>query len=239
MFFVRFVAKFVPNNNLYDMKVTKDDLLKQSGYLFIKYGFAGCKLDAIAEKVGLKKTSLFAHFKSKEDLYERSVNENILLSQNPSSKYEIHLGTLRDFLDDYIIGVEKVMEKGKENDISSSNYYSFLQEIAYRKPEFAEKVRMDNEDAEIELWTNQIKAAQLAGEVKNDIDPFKTAQKLRYSYVGYCYFRAMQGGATMAQIKKFLLDFYDEIRVSENKSTSKAEEEALQNKYKGINAIIF
>lgn len=36
---------------------------------FAKYGYAGTSLSKVAEEVGIKKPSIYAHYKSKEDLF--------------------------------------------------------------------------------------------------------------------------------------------------------------------------
>ncbi|MFA5080624.1 MAG: TetR/AcrR family transcriptional regulator [Candidatus Paceibacterota bacterium] len=53
--------------------IMKDKILEISGMLFARHGYKGVSLSMIAEKVGIRKASLYYYFKNKEDLYFASV----------------------------------------------------------------------------------------------------------------------------------------------------------------------
>lgn len=52
------------------MSVTRDKIIKAASSLFYREGIRSISVDAIAEKAGLTKRSLYYHFKSKDDLIE-------------------------------------------------------------------------------------------------------------------------------------------------------------------------
>ncbi|KGA97987.1 hypothetical protein AJ85_10700 [Alkalihalobacillus alcalophilus ATCC 27647 = CGMCC 1.3604] len=52
------------------------DAIKESALaLFAKHGYEGTSLAQIAESVGIKKQSIYSHFKSKDDLFLQLLNE--------------------------------------------------------------------------------------------------------------------------------------------------------------------
>ncbi|WP_046176038.1 TetR/AcrR family transcriptional regulator [Domibacillus indicus] len=48
----------------------KETIKQAAASLFAEYGYAGTSLAQISEKVGIKKPSIYAHYKSKEQLFE-------------------------------------------------------------------------------------------------------------------------------------------------------------------------
>lgn len=55
--------------------VTKDKVLEVSGKLFVRHSYRGVSLSMIAERVGIRKASLYYYFKNKEDLYFAAVEK--------------------------------------------------------------------------------------------------------------------------------------------------------------------
>ncbi|MFA6251999.1 MAG: TetR/AcrR family transcriptional regulator [Candidatus Paceibacterota bacterium] len=55
--------------------ITKDKILEISGRLFVRHSYRGVSLSMIAEKVGIRKASLYYYFKNKEDLYFAAVEK--------------------------------------------------------------------------------------------------------------------------------------------------------------------
>ncbi|MDD4409917.1 MAG: TetR/AcrR family transcriptional regulator [Candidatus Pacebacteria bacterium] len=53
---------------------TKDKILEIAGRFFVKHSYRGVSLGMIAEKVGIKKASLYYYFKNKEDIYFGSLD---------------------------------------------------------------------------------------------------------------------------------------------------------------------
>ncbi len=54
-------------------KKTREKILKVATKLFAKYGFAGTSMDDIADRVGIRKASLYHHFSSKQEIYEELI----------------------------------------------------------------------------------------------------------------------------------------------------------------------
>lgn len=49
--------------------MTRQKIIKEAFQIFAEKGYRGTSLNEIAEKVGIKKPSIYVHFKSKEDLF--------------------------------------------------------------------------------------------------------------------------------------------------------------------------
>lgn len=86
---------------------TKKKILKTTGDLFSKRGYFGVSMQDIADEVGIKKSSLYYHFKSKEDLahvlisqavkkLKLELKEVVKQSRVPSGTI---LGLIKTFLD--------------------------------------------------------------------------------------------------------------------------------------------
>jgi AcrR family transcriptional regulator len=74
---------------------TKEKILEIAGRFFVKHSYRGVSLGMIAEKVGIRKASLYYYFKNKEDLYfgslerildELSLEVNAIASHDISSE---------------------------------------------------------------------------------------------------------------------------------------------------------
>src|SRR5882672_11078646 len=101
----------LPNKNELRTKETRDLLLRAAEIIFVRDGYEGAELGEIASLAGRTKGAIYAHFKSKEDLFialfaERMrLNANRMLEllagstsaeQNISMFREFYVGTLED-----------------------------------------------------------------------------------------------------------------------------------------------
>ncbi len=59
------------------MKDTKERIITESTKLFTKNGFAGTTVAVMGEACGISASSLFSHFKSKEQIYKTVVDRYI------------------------------------------------------------------------------------------------------------------------------------------------------------------
>lgn len=54
---------------------TKTKILKESIILFSNYGYEGTSLSLIAKRIGITKPSIYAHYKSKQEIFEACLEE--------------------------------------------------------------------------------------------------------------------------------------------------------------------
>lgn len=81
----------------------KDKIKKAAASLFAEYGYAGTSLAQISEKVGIKKPSIYAHYKSKEHLFEALLSDAF---ETEMRRVE-ELSDLYLFLDSYVFLYEE------------------------------------------------------------------------------------------------------------------------------------
>jgi len=51
----------------------REQIMRAASMLFLDHGFAGASMDAVAREAGVSKATVYAHFASKEDLFEAMV----------------------------------------------------------------------------------------------------------------------------------------------------------------------
>ncbi|WP_273835169.1 TetR/AcrR family transcriptional regulator [Guptibacillus sedimenti] len=88
-----------------------NDLKKVALNQFALHGYQGASLSSIANEVGIKKQSIYAHFKSKEDLFISTYNDSLvnelyfikqyMLENSSSSLKEILYNFLNEYLKRY------------------------------------------------------------------------------------------------------------------------------------------
>lgn len=95
---------------------TKDKIKQLALSLFAKKGYEGTTMNEIANGVGIKKASLYAHFKGKEDLF---------------------FAVYEDLAREYVSLMEQIMSDSENMEIEDRLYYIFEQYIIYymRNPE--------------------------------------------------------------------------------------------------------
>lgn len=95
---------------------TKEKIKEIALSLFAKKGYEGTTMNEIAKGVGIKKASLYAHFKGKEELF---------------------FAVYEDLAQEYVKLMDRIMNNSKEMEIEDKLYYIFEQYILYyiRNPE--------------------------------------------------------------------------------------------------------
>ncbi|MGD6792554.1 TetR/AcrR family transcriptional regulator [Metabacillus indicus] len=106
---------------------------------FALHGYKGASLAAISEKAGIKKQSIYSHFKSKEDLFIQTFNESV---QNEL-----------DFIEEYLMGSESSIRDTLNQFLSNylnrygknSNMKFFLRTSFFPPVELEESVKEGTE----------------------------------------------------------------------------------------------
>ncbi|MCM2676830.1 TetR/AcrR family transcriptional regulator [Alkalicoccobacillus plakortidis] len=84
--------------------MTADEIKKAALYSFGRNGFDGASLAKIAEEVGIKKQSIYTHYKNKDELFltvlEDSLKTDLNYLTNWAEKYKEQ--SLQDFLNSYL-----------------------------------------------------------------------------------------------------------------------------------------
>jgi AcrR family transcriptional regulator len=197
------------------MKTKKSEILKEAAYVFATKGYDGASLAQIGAAVGIQKSSLFAHIKSKDELYRAVVEQFVLKQQDPSEKFESGCCSLSDFIKIYIEGVVKTMLTLKalfdNRELKSIDYLSFILQACKKHQDCADRMVYINEK-EINLWKLIIENAKKSGEIRANVDADFTAKMFRYSFSGMSYLFSFQDGVTNEELENVFYKFYETLK---------------------------
>ena len=91
------------------MKTNREEILQNALQLFMSKNYEGVSLQMIAHSVGLTKTGIFNYYSTKLDLFIAVADRYLFHLQDPENKFAPSDGSLRDFIDKYVEGVEHTM----------------------------------------------------------------------------------------------------------------------------------
>lgn len=80
-------------------RVSKDDVVREATRLFAERGFDGLTMGELAERVGLRKPSLFHHFATKEAVYEKVLGDLITGVRTSVVEAAFAPGSIKERLD--------------------------------------------------------------------------------------------------------------------------------------------
>ena len=89
------------------MKTNREEILQNALQLFMSMNYEGVSLQMIAHSVGLTKTGIFNYYPTKLDLFIAVADRYLFHLQDPANKFAPSDGSLRDFIDKYVEGVER------------------------------------------------------------------------------------------------------------------------------------
>ncbi len=194
------------------MKDTKERIIQESARLFMQQTFDGTSVAEIGAAVGISPSSIFSHFKSKEEIYVDTVERYIINTQLSQKKFENYQNmSLREFIDLYLDKAKELMNLVQEytqgGDQSYVQYFSFLLESTIKNDVSKEKLVALNEQ-EMEVWECVVKNAQGKGEVSSDISAQSIAELFCYSFAGMSYSLSINTGASIKQLEHMLNTVY-------------------------------
>jgi AcrR family transcriptional regulator len=94
---------------------TKEKILEIAGRFFVKHSYRGVSLGMIADKVGIRKASLYYYFRNKEDLY---------------------FGALERILDELYVEIEVIVKKDLPSDKKAKALIIAFIEFSVNKEKF-------------------------------------------------------------------------------------------------------
>ena len=87
------------NNAAEQAKPRKEEILDVATRLFAERGYDGTSMNDVAERVGMRKASLFYHFATKDALYEAVLDRLVATLQTALEAIYVSSGTYQDRLD--------------------------------------------------------------------------------------------------------------------------------------------
>lgn len=100
---------------------TKEIILFESLRLFADKGYDGVTVRDIAAEVGIKQSSLYKHYKSKQEIFDTLVDTMQLRFQDASVSFQLPDGELQEVAKKYATGGNQVLKK-----ISSDIFHFYL-----------------------------------------------------------------------------------------------------------------
>ena len=102
---------------------TKDIILFESLKLFADKGYDGVTVRDIAAEVGIKQSSLYKHYKSKQEIFDTLVDTMQFRFRDASTSFQLPNGELREMAKEYATGGNEVLKK-----ISSEIFHFYLKD---------------------------------------------------------------------------------------------------------------
>ena len=154
------------------MKTNREEILQ----LFMSMNYERVSLQMITRMVGLTKTGIFNYYPTKLDLFVAVADKYLFNAQDPKRKYEESDGTLSDFIDKYVAGVERTMaeivrlgnvrQEAMPGQSANAGYFHLFQQVLFYYPDGKAKLHawIESEyDIGVALSVGLSKAAKSIG----------------------------------------------------------------------------
>lgn len=188
--------------------------------VFAKMNYEKASLVTIAKACGLSKWGLIYYYPFKQDLFNAVVEKYIFAMQDPEQKFSFEGGTLLEFIDHHVEGVERTMRRivgllddGNNPQGCSYNFYYFhlLMQVRQYYPDaqakFAALFEKDRK-----LWRDNIGRAKAAGEIRADVDTEEAVAMFREVFYGLSYEQAFLSGLDTGELRRKLRFIYSLIK---------------------------
>lgn len=202
------------------MITNREEVLENALRVFAKMNYEKASLVTIAKACGLSKWGLIYYYPFKQDLFNAVVEKYILAMQDPEQKFSFVGGTLLEFIDHHVDGVERTMRRivgllddGNNPQGCSYSFYYFhlLMQVRQYYPDvrakFAELFGKDRK-----LWRDNIEQAKAAGEIRADVDTEETVAMFREVFYGLSYEQAFLSGLDTGELRRKLRFIYSLIK---------------------------
>ena len=153
------------------MKTNREEILQSALQLFMSMNYESVSLQMIAHSVGLTKTGIFNYYPSKLDLFIAVADRYLFHLQDPENKFAPSDGSLRDFIDKYVEGVERTMaeivrlgniqREKMPGQLANAGYFHLYQQVLFYYPDGKHKLHEWMEKEEL-LWNDIIRGGSNA-----------------------------------------------------------------------------
>lgn len=175
------------------MKTNREEILQNALQLFMSKNYEGVSLQMIAHSVGLTKTGIFNYYPTKLDLFIDVADHYLFHLQDPENKFAPSDGSLRDFIDKYVEGVEHTMaeivrlgniqREKMPGQLANAGYFHLFQQVLFYYPDGKRKLH-EWMEKEFRLWCDVIGRSVEHGELHEEIDVQETAALFRQVFIG-------------------------------------------------------
>ncbi len=192
------------------MKTSREAILQSALQLFMSMNYEKVSLQMVTRMVGLSKTGIFNYYPTKQDLFVAVTEKYLFSAQDPKNKYGSSDGTLSDFIEKYVQGVDRTMKEivrlgninkdampGKS---ANAGYFNLFQQVLFYHPEGKEKLQQLF-DREYDLWRSVVRRAVESGEINRNTDVEHAVALFRKLFVGISYEMSFFGGLDVNLLK--------------------------------------
>lgn len=205
------------------MKITRDELLIAAFKLFMSVNYEKASFAELGKMLGMSKAGIFKYYKNKQELFIAVVDKFLFNTQNPQNKFTETNGTFAEFIDEYVRGVQRTMDRlcnliDADNDKTAqgkftyhAKYFHFLFQVLQYAPDAQEKLRnLANND--YTYWRTAIQRAVATGELRKDVDVEDAVVMFRQIYMGLSFEMAFLGGLDTRRLAKHLHAVYSLLK---------------------------
>ena len=185
-------------------------ILRPAFKLFLIYNYESVSTARLEEETGLTRGAIFFKYKTKEALF-KAVIDRYVFDFNPGSLESEDIGCLKDFIDTFLLGVEKRMNEMQLLGISNVHrgYFNLLYQAVKYYPSFSEKITVF--DKGLKVWVNIVSKAKDTGEIKPACDVYKIALQFRCIYSGMAFENSLNQGLDVKELREIFYSFYNNI----------------------------
>ena len=137
--------------------------------------------------------------------------------QDPENKFAPSDGSLRDFIDKYVEGVERTMSEivrlgniqreKMPGELANAGYFHLFQQVLFYYPDGKHKLH-EWMEKEFRLWCDVIGRSVEHGELRDEIDVQETAALFRQVFIGLAYQMSFSDGLDVGILRKRFLYIY-------------------------------
>ena len=199
------------------MKTNREEILQNALQLFMAMNYESVSLQMIARSVGLTKTGIFNYYPTKLDLFIAVADRYLFHLQDPENKFAPSDGSLRDFIDKYVEGVEHTMaeivrlgnirREKMPGELANAGYFHLFQQVLFYYPDGKRKLH-EWMEKEIRLWRDVIGRGVEHGELRADTDIYEAAALFRQVFIGLAYQMSFSDGLDVGILRKRFLYIY-------------------------------
>lgn len=153
------------------MFTNREEVLEKALRVFAKMNYEKATQMEIAKACGLSKAGLIYYFPFKQDLFVAVVDKYVFHTQQLENKFQFTAGSFPEFIDQYVNGVEKTMNRlvhmlddGNNPSGCSFNfyYYHLLMQVRLYYPDVEKKLAAIFE-RNLQLWKSAIQRQKKTG----------------------------------------------------------------------------
>lgn len=204
------------------MKINRDQLLIAAFKLFMSVNYEKASFAELGKMLGMSKAGIFKYYENKQQLFIAVVDRFWFSMQRPENKFTETNGTFAEFIDEYVNGVQRTMDKlgelvGVDKDKVygplpyHARYFHFLFQLLQYDPDAKEKLR-NLAATDYAYWRAAIERAIATGELRKDVDVEEAMVMFRQVYLGLSFEMSFIGGLDTGLLSKHLHAVYSLLK---------------------------